>query len=253
MDLKKKLEQHGNKVKKLLSLTCFWKPTIPICIDTIHLRLYCNSTIDLCNPHTLSTPSILTFDGHITFHVNNNNKSNNNISNQSIGSQIETLRLMHFTEQYDSKLLNNKQIIESLNLQNSLRNLTIYGEVYWNSCYIYLVNPIEKLILQKEYYYNLERVNILIAIYNQYANTIHDIFQMLQRNIQLLKHQFKQLNIGFRIHLTTLTKYHLLTWNPKIDKKFLNEQYRICRNNINCNVQSTKEEFEQVKNQWSVN
>ena len=161
---------------------------------------------------------------------------------------------MNFSNQYDSKLLNNKQVIELLNLQNTLKNLTIFC-----SCDSqHELNAIEK-ILKKEYYFNLEKVNILLNTNTHVTNLTHDIFKLLKRNHQLLKYQFKQLNIGFEFWDNVCQfenhRYHVFAWNSSVDEKFLDEQCKICvkyekMNQSEMKVGSMQEKFDIFESQW---
>ena len=112
------------------------------------------------------------------------------------------------------------------------------------------INVIEK-ILKKEYYYNLANVNILI---DSNDGKIDKLFQILKKNYVVLKHQFKQLNIGCYTWNSELQngKYHVLKWNSAIDVKFLNQQHKISVDHSgDVNVKSMKEKFQELKNQWN--
>ena len=45
---------------------------------------------------------------------------------------------------------------------------------------------------------------------------------MLKKNVLILKHQFKQLNIGLKIFTGDGIKYCTIEWNSQIDEKYLN-------------------------------
>ena len=129
---------------------------------------------------------------------------------------IETMRLIDFgcklNASENASICNNKQLIESWNLHNSLKNLTITISLL-NNRQNFTRRDDEKIedawkqwllaiknILTKEYYFNLENVNILIYdIYGNNCSRAIGIFQILKENKSVLKHQFKQLNVAFHM------------------------------------------------------
>ena len=87
-------------------------------------------------------------------------------------------------------------------------------------------------ILEKKYYHNLENVNILLVTYiGEESEFIDDFFKVLKQNQKLLKHQFRQFNIG--IHMEN-KMYFTIKWNKKIDDKFLDDKKKEI---INCSSQ----------------
>ena len=61
------------------------------------------------------------------------------------------------------------------------------------------------------------------------------IVNILKSNENILKHQFKQLNIGICKCTTTENRniketFHVLEWNPKIDDKVLEDFRHLCHN-----------------------
>ena len=140
---------------------------------------------------------------------------------------IETLRLMNFDEDSSCDICNNKVVIESLNLQNSLKNLMLYIDfgsmrdenlTQWE-------NVIEISIIKKEYFYKLENVIIVLEIAHYHTDWI---WKMLKKNVQLLKYQFKQFIIGWNVHDR---HYNVLEWNKQIDTKYLGQLKALYKQN----------------------
>ena len=150
-----------------------------------------------------------------------------NVNNQSLG--IETLRIILFRLNENTILLNDKNVIESLNLHNSLKNLTLELEIAANTKKWFVAL---RDILRKEYYYNLENVNILIEDISE--TQFITFFKILKENKHILQYQFKQLNIGFRIATRHLHHYDVLMWNHKMNDKFLNKKMDSILHVIKC-------------------
>ena len=107
--------------------------------------------------------------------------------------------------------MGSKTFIYGLNLQNSLKNLTV---MISNICQKTIDDCIETInvIIKKEHLYNVENVNLLAVFDIENDITIDRYFQMLIDNIQILKHQFKCLNVGICVHQLQAEK------NRKIQK-----------------------------------
>ena len=217
LDLKSKLGEQGKKVNKLkLVEHCGGKSDESIMIkgpsfvETDHLSI---SYID----EAKSVPIVNLFAGIRILTLKHNfniRKLNNCHSNLNCKYFVETLRLIDFLN-YSSTICTDQKVIESLNMQSSLKNLTINVRLrdYW-------ISVIEKIIV-KMYYYNLENVNILLeADYNVGLESIGAFFAMLRKHIELLQHQFKQLAIGFAVkpdRQDNTKKYYVFQWHEKIN------------------------------------
>ena len=198
-------------------------------------------------------------------------------SSHSCTSQIETVRLINFCGDYWRSRLFNKQAIQALNLQSSLKNLTLeinFGDddMCSDDCQKDIVR-----ILQKEDYFNLENVNILLRINSdcdEYKKidgrvNIDWLFTILKQNWKTLKYQFKQFNIGLYIqkHIwqrscslflggrvsSEVNRYYVLNWNCEIDDKLLTSyqtkwtQLRQTETESHTNMQK----YLALKQQWS--
>ena len=220
-------------------------------IDTNHLFFTDSVNIFLEDVEIFYSPSIVTFISNIGVdsigmkRFDNNNNNNKDDNNQI---QIKTLRLMNFDIQHDSKIITNESVIKILNLDNSLKNLTLGYQ--WDG--VTGVQAFEKQILKKQYYHNLENVNILVN--SNSSESIDEFFELLKKNIQLLKHQFKQLNIGLCMPsaASDKDKYYILQWNSKITDKYLDNQHELFvqNDNISNNTQ-LKEKYQKLANQWT--
>ena len=118
-------------------------------------------------------------------------------------------------------ICNDKDVIETLNLHNSLKNLTLY--MIWTSK---LFNDREKQfkisnILEKKHYYNLENVNIIVEMRDKRA--FGRIFHTSKENTTILKNQFKQLNIALITNINNRLSVLAFEWNEKMDDKRLDQ------------------------------
>ena len=113
-------------------------------------------------------------------------------------------------------ICNNKSVIDTLNLQNSLKNFMLHININCtdNQTLNKWQNVIESIV-KKEHFYKLQNFSILLDVENQHIDWI---FKILKKNVQLLKYQFKQFIIGLNIEHS---HYHVLEWNTQIDKKYL--------------------------------
>ena len=247
LDLKNKFENQGKQIQVLKCIKHDNKK-IPKynkaichqieCIESKHVWVN-NGKIDLsnwiCNSNGIininkSCLSMVTFERNACF--SNYNKNDNYIKsnkNNNVSLSIETLRLV---DMFDITQINdicgNETLIESLNLHNSLFNMTLHATIssFGINCQE-LTKKWEKIIcslLTKSYFYNLKNVNILLELDCQ---ELWDwIFQILKINQIILKHQFEQLNIGLCDMSNTdrdQEQCHILQWNSKIDEKFLKQ------------------------------
>ena len=149
-----------------------------------------------------------------------------------------------------------------LNFHNSVKNLTLKCVLYQNrDCDIWI--KIISNLLTKEYYFNLNNLNILLQLIFDGSSLnkqlINCIFTLLKENLQLLKHQFNQLNIAFNIiRLFSDKRFYVLKWNSKIDEKFLNDFQQQCNEGCKQTLAKgeatednmCKEKYNAVLQQW---
>ena len=184
-------------MKPLTSVKHF---SLPSYMLVKHLHLSLDGKIDLnknwlsphCNPYLRQ----LTCDDNIKF-KNINAPRNSLDDNYKENMNIDTLRLIDFDEGSSRDILNNKIVIDTQNLQNSLKNLlaNIDTSDMDDETLLQWQNIIES-ILKKEHFYKLENVIILLGISSLEMHDTDWIFKMLQKNVKLLKYQFKQFIIG---------------------------------------------------------
>ena len=263
LQCKKKWEKQGLKTKSLECIKHKQLKGLPISaasaianIDSKHVWLN-GIKIDLRNDKFFTNKchpemKILTVEKMIGFITNENDESIDR------GLKIETMRLVSFRNSnaygaqacYD--ICNKKLVIESLNLHNSLKNLTsefiIHNSltIVFDDCKKALEN-----ILQKKYYYKLENVNIILQLqYNLYNcnESIGWFFKLLKDNHKILKYQFKQLNIAVKdaFGYRSSRLYFILEWNNKIDDKSL-EQDQERFNEMRCDDHDTAIDMHKYK------
>ena len=214
---------------------------------------------------------IKNFNSIANINVSGINTSNSNINCGDDHINIETMRLIDYRSDTNTSsticICNNKKLIESWNLHNSLKNLTLViapartfydQDLYqqqWKQWLLAIKN-----VLTKEYYFNLENVNILIYdISKKNCHQAISIFKILQENKSILKHQFKQLNIGFRILKKSC---YILKWDDNINDKLLEqkksdilEYIRWCWRDTTKKPKrmpskQTLQEYDSMKEQW---
>ena len=185
---------------------------------------------------------------------NNYNDYNGVCEYKPESMNIETIRLIDFSSfTHPPGILNDKTTIETMNLPNSVRNLTLHLIVNDEFLFELWIENIQNL-LQKEYYYNLKNINILIEIPSYFENKedinpkMEILITMLEKNIKILKHQFDKFNIG----LKCVYGCDVLEWNEKMNKKQLNgiktkwERLKQIEETTRRNL----EIFEELKNMW---
>ena len=258
---KKKLEKQGLKIKSLKCIKHCRRSlarseiaiTNPRYIDSKHVWLK-GIKVDLTNDKFLTKQSnpgmkILTIDYSSKFVSNDVSNTYDSILIDR-GLKIETLRILSCC-----KFCNDKVVIDSLNLQNSLKNLTI---VLYPSRIFHHVNQEKAIenILQKNYYYNLENVNIILENTGGHDDTKIDwFFKLFKDNHKILKYQFKQLNIAIeRIVDYDHEKYlyFVLEWNNTMDDKHVDQvkkQFYQMKSNVQ-NHQQFKAKYLSMKTQW---
>ena len=244
LNFKKELSKHGKQIRKLTAVEHTNKyVNIPIKgprhLETRHL-LFIRAMDRLPNPDILSTIDVLTLQDSFNIHELKTKPPDGQI-------QIKTLRLINYSWFLYSYICITKDLIESLNLHQSLINLTI--ELNTQTDLNRLSNCIAN-ILTKEHYHHLENVNLLLSLHADYKSYqyVRLIFQMLRKYCAVLKHQFKQFNVAVKKSL----QYYAFEWNEKIDDKFLNakeSEIQIETNESTTNHEN-KLKYDQWKQQW---
>ena len=241
LQLKQKYFQENKKIKKLKQIehdvTYATKITGPSCVETQNLILNQNRygfTMQLedmfCNP-TIKT---LTCKRDFRVDISTLDKIN-------CKCKIETLRLINFCAVSETSICVNDTVIETLNLHRNVVNLTveisyIFSNITNNKEWM---KTIEKILL-KQHYHNLKNFNLLIQLEKK---NLKQLFDMLKKNVGILKRQFNKLNVGLKISDQTRNDFtHTFEWNCEIDCKFLDEkqQQLLCHQA----KQSTNEQFD---------
>ena len=248
LEFKQKCHQQGKKIQRLkyLMYSCACvkgdnKITCPRFIEAEQLILtnVCQRLAEYACAQlqrSFSTIRVLTCIG--TFNIRKLDK----ISDCS----IDTLSLISVFADNGTDICDNEKVVEALNLDSNLMNLTIEIDMWprmrrvttndmtrWIKCF--------ETILCKKYYYNLKNVNMLIQICER---DINHFFNMLKKNISILKCQFNQLNIGIRILCHDCTvHYCTFEWNPQMDEKYLDKQKQ--------EMNGDKIKYKQWMNQWT--
>ena len=190
--------------------------------------------------------------------------------------KIDTLRFIDLISVNTSlnNMFQKEQLIESLDFHNTVKNMTLninFGDFKRNSKDLNNCPHWEKNILNvllKKNYFHLSNVNILLEYSYSYTlrkgvnNTFGWFFDILKKNQIVLKHQFKQLNIGLRHVYKKLSRdmkiidecklCYILKWHPQIDNKFL-DQFKTKFNkswqsSLECQANALK--YQRLKNQW---
>ena len=171
-----------------------------------------------CNPGM----KILTIENGINF-ILDISPTCKSVDNINRGLEIETMRLLSFHRHkhcYD--ICSKTVVIESLNLHNSLKNLTIECKIDAVKICDHQQKALEN-ILQKTHYYNLTNVNIILELKRNIR--IDWFFKLLKDNQKILQQQFQQLNIAIVKNLYNYRQklHYVLEWDYKIDDKRLNQ------------------------------
>ena len=234
--LKEKYQQQGQTIKKLKWLEYSfndtdYKVTGPRYIEAEHLILH-KVRHDFAAPHLFSAIHVLTCNSFDELSMLD--------TLDKIDCNIDTLRLINFHAHNKADICVNDKLIRALNLHDSLINLTIEINVgsWWTSTH-HITKWLKGIetILCKQYYHNLQNVNILFKML-QWVD-IDNVFEMLKKHVSILKYQFKQLNIGLKY----LYKCCTFEWNPQIDETYLNKQKQKMHGN--------ERKFKQWLNQWT--
>ena len=269
-NVKKKFEDKGKKIKVLnslqLGLNGEYCPIDIFCIESKHIW---TSTIDwkfwdyLYSCNQLQSVKTITIGRSIPF------LRMPSIDFDSMKPkdylQLKTLRLFNLwycDDKIKLTLLENEKVIEILNFQNSVKNMTI-GIVLDHMDNIHDINdhwkPLLINVLKKKYYFNLTNVNILL--YCEYhgnklrakKNFVDWIFGILKENKNVLKYQFKQLRIG----LQYMRFYNVIEWNTNnglnndIDKFLIDNQAKWNQSHQSkFEHQSNYQKFQQIEDQW---
>ena len=246
LQLKQDYQRQGKKLKKLQCLDYSTgddvddRTTGPRYIESQHLILgnVCDGFESIAQ-QLLSTINNHVLTCHGFFNISKLDK---------IDCNIDTLRLIGFSVYNATDICDNDNFIEALNLNCNLVNLTIdinmevslFVRSTVQMQYISRWMKVMEKILYKQHYHNLKNVNILIEVPEKH---IDDIFNMLKKNILILKHQFNQLNIGLQTNCNDCFKYCTFEWNEQIDIKFLNNKQR--------EMDGNKMRYNQWLNQWT--
>ena len=227
LDCKKKWENQGLKIKSLdcmvhkMRILGTAAMTSPRYIVSKHVWMQL-TTVDLtddkfltneCNPGM----KILTIEQEVRFITNNDSRSI--ITNR--GLQIETMRWLWCWNWVHLGICSEKVVILSLNLQITLKNLTIEFPLRHSDGYDNQKTVLEN-VFRKKYYHNLENVNIIVDIPEN--ESIDWLFNLLKENQKILKYQFRHLNIAMVKNVEYPRKvYFVLEWNKNVDDKHLNQ------------------------------
>ena len=174
--------------------------------------------------------------------------------------KIDTLRFINFDLFSETYILQDEKAIESLNLHQSVTKLTLHVEFRYIQSQPEQRKRWEQIIcnlLLKKNYFHLQNVNILLKFvsYKHVTNTslIDWIFGILKSNHKVLKHQFKQLNIGIirKDDPYVAQQCYMLQWNPKVDDKWLDAYQATCDCNALEDNEKNTQKYSELKNQWS--
>ena len=223
LQYKNKLKQQGLAIRSLQCVKHIQSTPIGASAASIVNPRYINSRhvwmkqmkVDLRNDKFLTNEcnpgmNMISIESWINFVYDSN--ININIGNACTrGLNIKTMRLLSYETFYSCDICKNKVVIELLNLQNSLQNLTIEFVQRNMGAHdhpeIALIN-----VLQKKHYYNLENVNIMFDNRN-YTPDIDWLFKLLKENQKTLQNQFKQLNFAICKRSVHGTKcYFVFEW-----------------------------------------
>ena len=265
LQCKKKWEQQGLQIKSLkcikhrqcvsgllvkpryIAAKYVWMSTVTV--DLTDDKFLTNK----CNPGM----KILTIQNGINLITSTKNDRKSINGNGSCilinrGLEIETLRLLTQAEWTRLNICNAEIAIESLNLQYSLKNLTI--ELIINS--VCTRKTTLQNVLQKKYYHNLENVNMILDFPTKNTN-IDWFFKLLKDNCKILKYQFKKLNIVIFKHVVNdgyhQQLYFVLEWNENLDDKGLDQlkkQFDEMKGD-DSNQQQFEEKYWFMRKQWS--
>ena len=261
--LKEKYIQESKRIKKLKQLehdgALSMRITGPCGIETEHLIVQTHSyhdvRVELEDIFKNSKVKILTcyhdFNADISKLAIDNIKKNCN-SNYNYNYNIDTLRLINFSAGSQTSICVNDNMIQTLNLHKSLINLTInlilpFHDKKW-------IKTIEKILL-KQHYHNLKNVNVLMQIHGK---NIKQLFDMLKKNVAILRHQFEKLNFGLKIQIPCQAgKYftHTFQWNSGIDAKYLDAKQEKLSNDqtyqeVNTEHDTHTKNFDKLLSQW---
>ena len=237
LEIQHKLEKQGKQMRKLICVKhCDIDEGFegPLCIAVEHLHLSLDIRIQFVktdfNKNWLSrhyNPRLqkLTCDGNFNFE--NINVEQGNDVNKKQNTNIETLRLRYLNSRSSCDIFNNKIVIESLNFQNSLKNLMLSLDVSsMDNQKLTQWQDVIESILKKERFYKLENVIFVFCIS---SHDIDWIVEMLKKNVQLLKYQFKQFIIGLLWYANSMHSYHAFEWNKSIDTNYLDHLKALCK------------------------
>ena len=259
VNLKQQLECEGEKIKVLKCVkqkgttvrNCFfWSKLYEIeskhiCMNRVNIN-FSQCSFDV-NPRL----HMLTFEG-----VCKISGISNQLQLKKRNLHIDTLRFINGQSLRSTAMdiLENSKLIESLNFQNTVKNLTfevtfgIMDESRW--CTI-----LANLLLKKDLFH-LENVNILFDFgslpLQMNKEILGLIFGVLKANHEILTHQFTQLNIGILNQNQEPKRCDILQWNAKIDDTYLNVYEKNCKESDQSEIEYHKnvEKYDDIRKQW---
>ena len=222
-------------------------------IDVDHVILR-NMMIDLNGKLTMK---VLTFEDQIrVMNINEDNDDNYDTRNNNYNNNntVQTLRLSCFNIN-SCNFCSNKSVIQTLQFDKSVKNMMIRTRLHYNIDENWK-DGIESII-EKQYYKSVENVNLLLDIYVMHMDRMDWIFKLLKKHEQLLKYNFKCLNIGIRFTIDSKTSMqHIFEINSSIDNigKFLNDNKKICLKKAHTGASACADEddirWDNLMNQW---
>ena len=270
LSLKKEFENQGKKIRVLKRLLPHYSGGDILCFDewfyieAKHVEFDSSPVVVNLNEwddNFNQSLRIVTFDGCCDF-VDHGTSNSENVKCNLL--RIETLRFlsMYLVNTFD--LLDNGMLIESLNLHNSVKNLTLEF-AFWNEittdhqrrCAKHVIG-----LLTKKQYFNLENINILLyrkvdTMQPDEFKLVDWMFGILKKHSNILKHQFKQLNIGLWIQQTkdsgaSFKRSNILEWNSNINGKILNDYQEKWNQSEQSKLEydANTKKYQQLMEQW---
>ena len=256
IDLQKK---YKSKRQKMKILQCVEQSAFDerfsskfFCIESKHLVTFCVD-IDFFEWSSIVNPSlrILTFEFDCVF------TDNWKDDQYEIDLWVDTLRFIDISGGSTVDILENRKewncnLVESLNFDNTVKNMTIHLKLEDTTYIQHWGNIIRNLFNKTDYFY-LSNLNILLQFdgcYKTNLDLLDWIFDVLKSHRKILKHQFKQLIIA--IHNRDWKRCDILQWNPQVDDKQLDRQQEKCKQSDQSQLQREKnmQKYFELKNQW---
>ena len=229
-------------------------------LDSPHISF--NSRGITSNQPIHSKLRMVTFNGNCIIQNSNKNEIENGLQ-----WNIETLRFINVNYNCDIKLLYHEELIESLNLDNSVKHLTL--NVACRDLEDTLIrqrwDDIISSLFTKKHFFRLENMNILFdfnGLYYSRKFLLDWIVGLMKQHKCILKHQFKQLNIVLHCampcafdFLKRQERYDIVQWNPQINDTFLDQFEAKCNKVIQPTIEREQNEkiYWALKNKWLIN